>query len=142
MKPKEQASINRRARSRRTSRSVKLRETNRPFVEKKLLGHDIKLSIHTVGMRFLIPHDTLWQWVETETNVPNTYSWIEIGLYSWPKTSVKMLNFLNDFEVKDCPHSLRRPKHLVIGVTRQFTRLEKAGTQGCFIRQCAVGNEV
>ncbi len=101
MKANERVSVNSGTKTHRKSTSVKLLEKNRPFVEKKSLGHDIKLSIRTVGMRFLIPHDTLWYWVELETNVPNTKSWIDNGYYSWPKPSADMLKFLSDFEVKD-----------------------------------------
>lgn len=72
---------------------------NRVFVRERLIGLEAKLDLNAAGRRYLVPHDTLWDWVETETNVRNTRSWSEHGYYHWPKPSARMLKFLDDFRI-------------------------------------------
>ena len=72
---------------------------NRPIVKQGWLGNNVLIEITTCGRRFLVPHDDLWGWVEKNTNVPNTKSWQRKRLYSWPKATTKMLEFLELFEI-------------------------------------------
>lgn len=75
-----------------------VKRLNRPQIEENLLGTGTTLDIQTLGRRFVVPHDALFSWVEENTDATKSKSWLEGGLYSWPKPSRKMLEFLKSFE--------------------------------------------
>lgn len=85
----------------KSNRDDRVKNWNRPMVYRNLLGRDIGVDIMTCDRRFQLKHDELWRWVVKNTNVQNTKSWTEKGIYSWPKTSKAMLNFLRKFEVPE-----------------------------------------
>ncbi|WP_425046541.1 hypothetical protein [Primorskyibacter sp. S87] len=75
------------------------RATNRPLIEKKMLGRGATLDITHGGERYLVPHDELVGWVGENLNALNTISWRDKGLYSWPKAPDLMVEFLRRYQI-------------------------------------------
>ena len=74
-----------------------VKRLNRPKINKRLTGTGTLLDIHSLGRRFVVPHDALVDWVGRNTKALATPSWTVKGVYSWPKPSKDMLPFLEDF---------------------------------------------
>lgn len=96
----------RQRRTQKTVRSLKVPSVlagtlllNRPIIKKELIGSDTELSISIDETRYLIPHDRLVEWVGTNTSAMKTRSWLEGGLYSWPRPTRAMAAFLKEYEV-------------------------------------------
>ena len=92
------------AKRRRASRTAApppdgpVKRLNRPKIDKRLMGTGTLLDIHSLGRRFVVPHDALVDWVGRNTKALATASWTVKGVYSWPKPSKKkMLPFLEGF---------------------------------------------
>ncbi|WP_424927230.1 hypothetical protein [Amaricoccus tamworthensis] len=73
------------------------RKSNRPIIHKKFVGEGVVLHITYDEQEYILPHDTLVEWVEKNINALNTVSWQERGVYSWPRPSQAMLAFLEKF---------------------------------------------
>jgi hypothetical protein len=69
-------------------------QTERPLIKKDLVGRGVSLEISANGSRYLLPHDDLVAWAREHTTALKTASWIERGVYSWPRPSAAMLEFL------------------------------------------------
>jgi hypothetical protein len=72
---------------------------NRPVVRRCLQGTDVVLEILTEGKRYLVPHDALLGWVRSNTGALRTRSWAVGGIYSWPRPTRKMRQFLEGYRV-------------------------------------------
>jgi len=73
-------------------------QTKRPIVWRDLVGTGVSLDISLDGSRYLLPHDDLVDWVREHTTALETASWREQGLYSWPRPTRAMMEFLQKYE--------------------------------------------
>lgn len=85
---------------RKGSSSDNPRRLSRPAIWSALLGGDVVLDIRLGDRRYLVPHDSLVEWVGANTAALATASWVERGHYSWPVTSRAMRAFLDRFEAE------------------------------------------
>lgn len=72
--------------------------TSRPIIKRILVCRGVSLEISANGSRYLLPHDDLVAWVREHTTALKTASWIERGIYSWPKPTATMLEFLRRYQ--------------------------------------------
>jgi hypothetical protein len=73
-------------------------QTKRPLIRKDLVDRGVSLEISADGSRYLLPHDDLVAWVQEHTTALETASWIERGVYSWPKPTAAMKEFLRRYQ--------------------------------------------
>lgn len=74
-------------------------QTNRPVIRQSLLGRGVSLEISVDGSRYLLPHDDLVAWAREHSAALDTVSWTNRGVYSWPRPSVAMLEFLRGHQL-------------------------------------------
>ena len=74
--------------------SVSKKQLNRPTISKEWEAKGVVLEINLHGKRYSVAHDDLLEWVGENLNALNTRSWKDGGVYHWPSTSKKMLDFL------------------------------------------------
>jgi hypothetical protein len=72
--------------------------TRRPLIRKELVGRGVYLEIAVDSCRYLLPHDDLVTWVREHTAALETSSWIDRGVYSWPRPSAAMMEFLRRYQ--------------------------------------------
>ena len=77
------------------------RPTKRPVIWRDLVGKGVSLDLSMQGARYLLPHDDLVAWVAEHTRALQTASWNEQGIYSWPRATTAMLQFLRHYEVQE-----------------------------------------
>jgi hypothetical protein len=71
----------------------------RPVVRRDLVGKGVSLAISLDGARYLLPHDALVTWARAHTTALESASWKEQGVYSWPRASRAMMQFLQNYAV-------------------------------------------
>jgi len=76
---------------------LKVQLKGRLWFDKKYIGKDIFICFFEKEW-FIYPHDELLKIFESE--IQNTSSWIEKGLYHYPKLTSKNLKRLTDYIVK------------------------------------------
>ncbi len=76
-----------------------LKKSNRLCLKQNLLGKDVILEICIAEGTFRVPHDDLHKWVGTNKNALKTISWQRDRAYSWSRTPVDMLSFLEQYRV-------------------------------------------
>ena len=85
------------------SRILKVQLQNRMVIARKYMGKDVYMCFPTNSVWYFIHHDELLRIVED--TAPNTFkskSWVENGLYSWPKTPEAIRNRLSDNTLGPC----------------------------------------
>lgn len=75
--------------------------TKRPLIRRDLVGRGVSLEVSVGGSRYQIPHDDLVTWAREHTTALETLSWIDRGLYSWPRPSAAMLEFLTAYRLPE-----------------------------------------
>ncbi|RWP11965.1 MAG: hypothetical protein EOR01_33430 [Mesorhizobium sp.] len=65
------------------------------------VGKDVLLEISMHGGRYLLPHDDLVAWVREHTTALETASWNEQGVYTWPRATGAMMQFLQQYQVQE-----------------------------------------
>jgi hypothetical protein len=91
----------------KVQRSVELRRSNvkaegvrtvaRPIIWRNFLDTQLTLDIQIMDQRYVLPHDELVTWVGDHTNALKTRSWLVDGIYSWPRPSRDMSDFLERY---------------------------------------------
>jgi hypothetical protein len=72
-------------------------QTKRPLIKRELVGRGVSLEISADGSRYMLPHDDLVDWAREHTTALKTASWIERGVYSWPRPTLAMMEFLRRY---------------------------------------------
>lgn len=83
-----------------------LKKVTRPCLKQEFLGKGIVLQIYIAEGVFCVPHDVLHGWVGANKNALKTDSWQSGGTYSWPRTPMDMLIFLEPY--RDSIESMAR----------------------------------
>ena len=79
------------------SRVLKVQLQNRMVIARKFMGKDVYMCFPVDSVLHFIHHDDLLRIVEdTAPNTLKSKSWVENGLYSWPKISEALRNRLSD----------------------------------------------
>ena len=84
-------------------RILKVQLQNRMVVARRYIGKDVYMCFPADSVLYFIQHDELLHIVEDIA--PNTFksvSWVENGLYSWPKTPEAIRNRLTDKALGPC----------------------------------------
>lgn len=76
-------------------------QTKRPLIRKNLVGRGVSLEIVTDGARYRLPHDDLVAWARKHTTALETVSWLDRGIYSWPRSSAAMREFLRAYRLPE-----------------------------------------
>jgi hypothetical protein len=74
-------------------------QSRRPIIKRGLVGRGVSLEISVDGSRYLLPHDDLVAWAQEHTTAMKTASWRDQGVYSWPRPSAAMLEFLRGYQL-------------------------------------------
>lgn len=69
---------------------------NRPTIRRDWSDCGITLDLNLKEGRFVVPHDALMRWAIETKNVAQTESWRR-GVYSWPRPTADMLEFLMSY---------------------------------------------
>lgn len=78
---------------------LKVQLKGRLTLSKKYLGKNLFVAFHTEGDWYLYPHDELLERVLAESNIGETRSWAEEGLYTFPKLSRQLRETLSPYKI-------------------------------------------
>ena len=76
---------------------LKVQLKGRLTVDKKYENKEIWLCFDHRRVWYLFLHDDFLRWALGNTNVGNTKSWVEKGVYHWPSLSKDILSWLSDY---------------------------------------------
>ncbi|WP_459080137.1 hypothetical protein [Mesorhizobium sp. A623] len=76
-------------------------QTKRPLIRRDLVGRGVSLEISVDGARYRLPHNDLVAWARKHTTALETVSWLDRGIYSWPRSSAAMREFLRAFRLPE-----------------------------------------
>ena len=74
---------------------MKVQLKGRLEVNKKYVGKQIWMCFPTPDGCYLFAHDDMTQWILANTNVGQTQSWLEKGIYNWPSLTGNIKTFLD-----------------------------------------------
>jgi hypothetical protein len=78
---------------------LKVQLKGRLVFDRKYIGKQLHIAFYDSERWYVYPHDELLQRVLLETNVGQTRSWIDVGLYSFPNLSRQLREMLEPYRV-------------------------------------------
>ena len=78
---------------------IKVQLKGRLTFEKKYQGKDLYIAFHSNGAWYLFPHDEVLECFLSKTNIGETQSWKERGIYSFPGLSKKTQKLLEAYRI-------------------------------------------
>ena len=81
----------------RTMENIK--KTSRLTVFKELINTNTSVQFTYASSTYRVPMDDLYDFLAKNTNVLKTSSWIDRGIYNWPRPTKKLLTFLQNYIV-------------------------------------------
>ena len=76
-----------------------IKKTSRLTVFKELLNTNTSVQFSYASTTYRVPMDDLYDFLAKNTNVLKTSSWIDRGIYNWPRPTKKLLTFLQNYIV-------------------------------------------
>jgi len=76
---------------------VDIKKASRLTIYKELIGTATNLQFSYNDTAYRVPIDDLYNFLETNTNVLKTSSWINRGIYHWPRPTKKLIKFLQPY---------------------------------------------
>ena len=74
-----------------------IKKASRLTIYKELIGTATNLQFSYNDTAYRVPIDYLYNFLETNTNVLKTSSWINRGIYHWPRPTKKLIKFLQPY---------------------------------------------
>ena len=74
-----------------------IKKTSRLTVFKELINTDTLVQFSHESVTYRVPMDDLYDFLAKNTNVLKTSSWIDRGIYNWPRPTKKLLTFLQNY---------------------------------------------
>ena len=81
----------------------KIRKTTRLVIYRELLNTNTAISFSIDSKRYRVPLDKLAVYLSDNTDVFNTSSWLNRGIYHWRRPTKKIFLFLEQYDVSDEP---------------------------------------
>lgn len=78
---------------------LKVQLKSRLTFDRKYQGKDIWIAFPDNEGWYIFPHDTLLAEILNDTNIGNTASWMEKGIYTFPRISNDLLKKLDPFRL-------------------------------------------
>lgn len=78
---------------------LKVQLKGRLSVDRKYEGKNLWVCFRDGNKWYLYPHDELLQDILAHTNVGNTESWAQKGIYNWPSLSLDLRKMLTQYEL-------------------------------------------
>ena len=79
--------------------SMNIKKTSRLTIFKELVNTDTSIQFSYAADNYRVPVDDLYSFLELNTNVLKTSSWIDRGIYHWPRPTKKLLKFLESYKI-------------------------------------------
>ena len=76
-----------------------IKKTSRLTVFKELINTNTSVQFSYTSTTYRVPMDDLYDFLAKNTNVLKTSSWIDRGIYNWPRPTKKLLAFLQNYVV-------------------------------------------
>ncbi len=76
-----------------------VKKTSRLTVFKELINTNTSVQFSYASTTYRVPMDDLYDFLAKNTNVLKTSSWIDRGIYNWPRPTKKLLTFLQNYIV-------------------------------------------
>ncbi len=76
-----------------------IRKTKRLIIYKELLETNTAIQFSVDSKIFRVPLDDFHAYLKENTNVLNTSSWIDKGLFHWPRPTKKLFLFLEPYNI-------------------------------------------
>mgnify|MGYP001269155678 FL=1 len=76
-----------------------IKKTSRLTIFKELVNTDTSIQFSYAADNYRVPVDDLYSFLELNTNVLKTSSWIDRGIYHWPRPTKKLLKFLESYRI-------------------------------------------
>ena len=76
-----------------------IKKTSRLTVFKELINTNTSVQFTYLSTTYRVPMDDLYDFLAKNTNVLKTSSWIDRGIYNWPRPTKKLLTFLQNYVV-------------------------------------------
>ena len=80
---------------------LKVQLKGRCFVAKRYTGKSLYMCFQNDGTWYLVPHDALLTWLDENTTVTQSSSWIDQGNYHFPSLSANLKAFLESYRLND-----------------------------------------
>ena len=78
---------------------MNIKKTSRLTIFKELVNTDTSIQFSYAADNYRVPVDDLYSFLELNTNVLKTSSWIDRGIYHWPRPTKKLLKFLESYRI-------------------------------------------
>ena len=78
---------------------MNIKKTSRLTIFKELVNTDTSIQFSYAADNYRVPVDDLYSFLELNTNVLKTSSWIDRGIYHWPRPTKKLLKFLDSYRI-------------------------------------------
>tara|TARA_B100000614_G_C14553397_1_gene494761 strand:- start:1302 stop:1886 length:585 start_codon:yes stop_codon:yes gene_type:complete len=76
-----------------------IKKTSRLTIFKELINTNTSVQFSYTSITYRVPMDDLYDFLAKNTNVLKTSSWIDRGIYNWPRPTKKLLTFLQNYVV-------------------------------------------
>ena len=90
--------------------SYKIRKTTRLTIYRELLNTNTAISFSVDSKRYRVPIDEFAMYLKDNTDVFHTASWLNRGIYHWPRPTKKLFLFLEQYDVSDQPEDDKQEK--------------------------------
>ena len=90
--------------------SYKIRKTTRLTIYRELLNTNTAISFSVDSKRYRVPIDEFAMYLKDNTDVFHTASWLNRGIYHWPRPTKKLFLFLEQYDVSDQPEDDKEEK--------------------------------